>query len=118
MVWLYHLLVSGQKPAVDWMHISLYSTPATFTSRALDAEAVVPWATISWNADQPTGTSLSVGTGNAAVPDGSWTSFTTVSSSAMTLTGSSRYIQYQATLSTTDTTQTVVLRNATITFAP
>jgi hypothetical protein len=86
----------------------------------LDAGAVVPWASMSWTADQPTGTSLamSVRTGNTPVPDGSWTGFTAVAASGMALTASSRYIQYQATLSTTDTTQTVVLRDVTITFGP
>src|SRR6202140_1633952 len=114
------LLVGGQKLVVDWMHMSPYSTPATFTSRVLDAGAVVPWTSISWTADQPTGTSLamSVRTGNTPVPDGSWTSFTAVATSGTALTGSSRYIQYQATLSTTDTTQTVVLRDVTFTFGP
>src|SRR4029077_983269 len=64
-------MVGGQKLVVDWMHLSPYSTPATFTSRVLDAGAVVPWASIWWTADQPTGTSLamSVRTGNTPVPD-------------------------------------------------
>src|SRR6202011_5059708 len=112
------LFVGGQKLVVDWMHMSPYGTPATFTSRVLDAGAVVPWASMFWTADQPTGSSLamSVRTGNTAVPDASWTSFTAVSTSGVALTGSSRYIQYQATLSTADSSQMVVLRDVTITY--
>src|SRR4029077_10534129 len=110
----------GQKLVVDWMHLSPYSTPATFTSRVLDAGAVVPWASIWWTADQPTGTSLamSVRTGNTPVPDGTWTGFTPVTESGMPTTNNSRYIQYQAALSTTDTTQPVVLLDGTIAFGP
>jgi hypothetical protein len=112
------LLVGGQKLVVDWMHLSPYSTPATFTSRVLDAGVLAAWGTMSWTADQPTGTTLamSVRTGNTSVPDGTWTAFTTVSVSGASLTGITRYIQYQATLSTTDPTQTAVLRDVTITF--
>ena len=112
------LVVGGKTLVVDWMHLSPYVTPATFTSRVLDAGGVVPWGTLSWTADRPAGTTLamSVRTGNTAVPDGSWSSFTAVSASGGSLTGSSRYIQYQATLSTTDATQTVVLRDVTITY--
>jgi len=112
------LRVGGQKLVVNWMHMSPYSIPAMFTSRVFDAGAVVPWATISWNADQPTGTSLamSVRTGNSLVPDATWTAFTPVSQSGVPATGKSRYIQYRAALSTTSTTQTVVLRDVTITY--
>jgi len=112
------LLVGGQKLVVDWMHMSSYSTPATFTSRVLDAGAVVLWATMSWTVDQPAGTTLamSVRFGNTVVPDGTWTAFTSVSQSAAALTRSSRYIQYQATMSTSDTGQTVVLRDVTVAY--
>jgi hypothetical protein len=110
--------VGGQKLVVSWMHMSPYSIPATFTSRVFDAGAVVPWATVSWNADQPTGTSLAMSarTGNSLVPDATWTAFTPVSQSGGPATGKSRYIQYRAALSTASTTQTVVLRDVTITY--
>jgi hypothetical protein len=114
------LHVGGQKLVVDWMHMSPYSTPATFTSRVLDAGAVVTWASMSWTADQPTGTTLamSVRTGNTPVPDGTWTAFNSVSQSGVPTTSKSRYIQYRASLSTTDTTKTVVLRDVKITHGP
>jgi len=103
---------------IDWIHISPYASNATFLSRVLDAGASVSWATMSWTADQPPGTTLTmnVRTGNTPTPDGTWSSFTPVSTSGMALGGSSRYIQYQAILSTTDTTQTVVLRDVTFTY--
>ena len=49
-----------------------------FLSRVLDAGAPVPWATATWSASVPAGTSLalSVRTGNTPTPDGSWTTFT------------------------------------------
>ncbi|HTC67144.1 MAG TPA: Ig-like domain-containing protein [Candidatus Acidoferrum sp.] len=114
------LRAGGQKLVVDWMHMSPYSTPATFTSRVLDAGAVVSWASISWTADQPTGTSLSmsVRTGNTPVPDGTWTAFTSVSQSRVPTTSKSRYIQYRTSLSTTDTTKTAVLHDVKIMYGP
>jgi hypothetical protein len=112
------LLVGGQKLVVDWMHMSSYSTPATFTSRVLDAGAVALWATMSWTVDQPAGTTLamSVRFGNTVVPDGTWTAFMSASQPTAALTRSSRYIQYQATMSTSDTGQTVVLRDVTVAY--
>src|SRR3984893_1713061 len=100
------------------MHLSPYSAAAVFTSRVLDAGGVAPWSTMTWMADQPAGTTLtmSVREGNTPIPDGSWSNFTAVSASGGTITGSSRYIQYQATLSSTDPSQTVVLRAVTVAY--
>ncbi|MCU1263391.1 MAG: hypothetical protein JWO80_6276, partial [Bryobacterales bacterium] len=111
------LFVGGSVIKVDWVHMSPYSTPAVFTSRVLDAGSVTSWSSISWTADVPAGTSLtmSVRTGNTPVPDGTWSAFTTPTTQSGTpVSGSSRYIQYRATLSTSNTTQTVTLRDVTI----
>jgi phage tail protein X len=104
---------------VDWIRLTPYSTPAVFVSRVLDAGASVNWLNAKWTSVLPAGTALtiSVRTGNTATPDATWTVFTAVSSSGGSLTGSSRYIQYQAQLSTTNSTQTPALNDITLSYS-
>jgi hypothetical protein len=104
---------------VDSMRVTPYVSPCTFTSRVFDAGSPVSWGTMSWNATFPSGTSLALSyrRGNTPVPDGSWTEFSSVPSSGSVLSGSSRYIQYQAGLSASDTSQTPALQDVTITYA-
>ena len=59
---------------------------------------------------------MSYRTGNSLVPDGSWTSFAPVASSGGALTGTSRYIQYRAVLSTTDPNQTPTLSSVSASY--
>ena len=103
----------GGTVAVDWMAVSPYASSGAFTSRVLDAGAPVNWGTANWGGVTPSGTAitLSARTGNTPIPDGSWTPFTTLSGPGALVGGTSRYLQYQATLSTTDATQTPVLQN-------
>jgi hypothetical protein len=55
---------------------------------------------MTWNADVPSGTSLTmqVRKGNTPVPDGSWTAFAAIAASGGTVGGTGRYIQYLATM--------------------
>ncbi len=84
---------------VDWMRLGPYPTTGTFTSRVLDAGQSLLYDTISWTTDLPTGSSVTVQvrTGNTAVPDGSWTAYSTVTSGA-SVGKTARYAQYQVTL--------------------
>ena len=61
------------------------------------------WGNVSWTAATPSGTAiaLAVRTGNTPTPDGTWTAFASVANGGA-VPGNSRYIQYQAALSTTD----------------
>ncbi len=106
----------GYGLTVDWIHVSPYSTPGTFESRIYDAGASRNWADASWNADVPSGTALSISVrkGDTPTPDGSWTAYTTVATSGGSVGGSSRYIQYKAELSSTNTNLTPALRDITI----
>jgi hypothetical protein len=107
---------SGNPVRVDWIRLTPYLTPSTFTSRVFDAAATATWTTASWTADLPAGTSLvvSVRTGNTANPDGTWTAFTTVpvSGGALNLTG--RYAQYRLQLSTSAAGQSPAVRDVTL----
>jgi ribosomal protein L35AE/L33A len=86
---------------VDWVRMTPYASSGTFTSRVLDAGTAVSWSSATWTAQVPTGTALALSArfGNTAVPDGTWTSFVQLGSSPSQLATSSRYVQYQATLS-------------------
>ena len=102
---------------VDWMRLSSYTSPCTFTSRVFDAGGAVNWNSISWTSNTPTNTSLNLSyrIGNTSDLDGiSWISI--AGSSPEPLAGSSRYIQYQANLSASDTNQTPVLEDVTLTY--
>lgn len=113
------LTQDGSVLTVDWMRMTPYTTPCTFTSRVLDAGGIVTWGTLSWVGSTPAGTSLNLSyrTGNTPTPDGSWSTLTPVSPSGAALSGTSHYIQYQAGLATTDTSQTPVLEEVTITHS-
>ena len=41
----------GPELSVDWLHVSPYSTPGTFTSRVFDAGQAVNWGAITWDRD-------------------------------------------------------------------
>ena len=105
--------------AVDWLHMSPYTTPGTFDSRVFDAGQGSDWGALSWIADTPAGTgvALSVRTGNTAVPDGTWSAFAPVANGA-DIAASSRYLQYSAGLTTSDATQTPTLGEVSIAYEP
>jgi uncharacterized repeat protein (TIGR02543 family) len=106
--------------AVSGFRISPFTTPCTLQSRVFDAGFSVSWNGLSWTASVPTQTTLamSVRSGNVAVPDGTWTAYTTVpTSGAVVAGGIGRYAQYRAVLTATNTTRTPVVRNVTVNSA-
>jgi VCBS repeat-containing protein len=105
----------GDNLAVDWMRMSPYASGCTFQSRVFDSGGTANWGTISWNSILPAGTDLaiSVRTGDTPTPDGTWTAFNGVANGGPT-GGTSRYIQYQADLSSGDALLTPALSNLTI----
>jgi hypothetical protein len=105
--------------SVDWIRASPYVTPCAFTSRVLDAGGPVSWRNMSWNAEVPNSTSvaLSYRIGSSASPDGSWSAFQPVSSSGSSVSGSSRYLQYRADMTSADSAQTPQLHDVIITYS-
>ncbi|MBN8655678.1 MAG: DUF4082 domain-containing protein, partial [Anaerolineae bacterium] len=105
--------------SVDWMHVSPYASPCTFTSHVFDAGQSVNWETLSWTGQTPTGTSFafSYRIGNTPTPDGTWTSFSPVPTSGAALSGNTRYIQYQTVLATSNNLITPVLEDVSITYS-
>jgi hypothetical protein len=97
------------------LKLNLPSTSCVFTSRIFDASIPMDWTSLVSTTTLPVGTSVvfEARSGNSASPDITWTSWQSVSGGTITNPGS-RYIQYRATLSTTDSGQTPVVEEVTI----
>jgi methionine-rich copper-binding protein CopC len=82
-----------------------------YTSRLLDARAMVTWDRALWQAEVPAGATIRVSAraGSTSRPDGSWTPFRPLSGSGASLEkalGSSRYLQYRVEMTAGDPTRT------------
>jgi hypothetical protein len=112
------LTPGGGTLAVNWMHLTPYATSGTYLSRVLDAGQAVTWTLFSDAAVTPPGTSIAlrVRMGNTATPDSTWTDFIPVSGPGAIVGGTSRYLQYQAVLTTTNPGQTPVLENVALSY--
>jgi hypothetical protein len=105
----------GGVVTVNWLRLAPYAASGTFVSRVFDAGTAVTWSNLTWTANTPAGTGLgmSVRMGNTATPDATWTDWVPLSTSGAAIGGSSRYLQYQAALSTTNTALTPDLDSVT-----
>ena len=111
----------GQEPLrIEWMRVSPYEPAGRFTSRVLDAGAVVDWHSLAWEADVPERTSLAVQirTGDAARPGRAWSPWRPVRQSGDAVTTTSRHLQYRVDLATTDRAWTPVLREVRLRYSP
>ena len=111
----------GKEPLrVEWMRLSPYAPAGCFTSRVLDAGTTVDWHEVTWEADVPRSTSLGVRvrTGDTPDPgDRTWSPWTWVAASGDPLRSTSRYVQYEAELTTADPAWTPVLRRVAIAYS-
>ena len=107
---------SGSPLTVDWARMTPYASGGVFTSRIFDARAAANWQALSWTAQVPNGATLSmrVRTGDTPAPDGTWSAFTTVTTSGGSIGTTSRYAQYEATFSTTDPSVTPLLQDVSL----
>jgi hypothetical protein len=106
----------GGTVTVDWMRLTPHVTPGAFTSRVHDAGGPATWDEMTWTATVPAGTGLSlfVRRGDTPAPDGTWTAFAPIPSSGSIVGGTSRYVQYRADMTTSDTKVTPVLEDVVI----
>jgi hypothetical protein len=109
----------GGVVSVDEVSVTPYASTGTFTSRVFDGGSTVTWEQASWTAQTPSGTTLeiSVRMGSTPVPDSSWTAFTPLSSSGAMIGGSSRYLQYRASMTTSNNQQTPTLEEFTVVYS-
>ena len=111
----------GTEPLrVEWMRLSPYAPTGCFTSRVLDSGTTVHWQEVTWEADLPAGTSLGVHvrTGDGPAVDRTWSPWIPVGRSGDRLRSTSRYLQYEAELSTEDPAWTPVLRRVAVAYSP
>ena len=95
-----------------------YPAVGTFTSRVFDAgSASATWQTLTAVVDAPedTGVSFEVRTGTTPTPDASWTDWQPVGAGgALPGPAQRRYLQYRATLTTTNTSFTPFVESVTL----
>jgi uncharacterized repeat protein (TIGR02543 family) len=104
---------------VDWLRMDPpYASPCTFESRILDAGVIVDWQELISVKSTPAGTTVAFQTrsGTVATPDETWSEWEAVGATIASPNG--RYIQYQATLTSTDPAQTPVIESVTLTHVP
>ncbi len=96
---------------VDWIHVSPYASTGTYTSRVFDAGSLKNWENVLYSSELPAGTTLQLSyrRGNTPVPDGSWTAYESIPANNTVINKASRYIQYKAVLSTSDSKVTPLL---------
>jgi hypothetical protein len=108
---------SDEGLSIDWMHVAPYAASGSFTSRVFDAGAPTNWGAVNWHGETPAGTAIAIAvtTGDTPNPnDGTWSAFTPIKTPGTPVNSSSRYIQYKATLTTTDKKYTPVLKDVSI----
>ncbi|MES2689418.1 MAG: N,N-dimethylformamidase beta subunit family domain-containing protein [Bacteroidota bacterium] len=105
---------------LDWIRVSPYSASGSFESKVYDAGVVKSWDNMSWNSSIPAATTLTmqVRTGNVAVPDGSWSAYTTIAAPGNPVNAASRYIQYKGLFTTSDTKTSPVLNDVSLSCSP
>jgi methionine-rich copper-binding protein CopC len=104
---------SPQPPLqVDWARVASYPSSGTFTSSVFDAGRTASWGTVSWTANLPAGTTLTVQTSSST--DGvNWSAWSTATNGQTVASPSGRYLRYQVVLTTTDPTLTPTLSDIT-----
>ncbi|MCC7369128.1 MAG: hypothetical protein IT306_11935 [Chloroflexi bacterium] len=102
--------------SLDWLRIGSYTTGAvTYTSCIKDAGAAA-WGPVAWTGSAPAGAVLSVQVSTSA--DGqAWSAWNTVQNGAAPVPPTDRYLRYQVTLNTADTTVSPELTDVTVRLA-
>ena len=94
-----------------------YQSSGTFTSSILDAGDMADWQELTADTETPTGTNITfeTRTGNTPSPDSSWSDWQSANSPVAS--SDKRYLQYKATLATTDQNQTPVLKSVALSYS-
>jgi hypothetical protein len=105
-----------------------YAARGTVISEVLDAKLISKWGSLSWQAETPAGTAVSMAarSGNTAEPDSTWSDWSveqTNSQQATIAAPPARFLQYRVTLTTTDpeatpTVHSLALRYMTTNLSP
>jgi hypothetical protein len=98
-----------------------YAASGSLTSDVLDSKFLSRFGAVTWRADLPAGTSVSVQmrTGNVGEPDGTWSAWSAPQSDPATAKAASppgRFAQFRATLATTEAANTPELRSVAVRY--
>jgi hypothetical protein len=103
---------------VDWLRMSPYATPGTYTSVVFDAVGPAAWTKLTLAAVAATGTTQTLWfrSGNSPDPnDGTWTAFAAPGTGGV-LTATGQYGQYQIRQATTAVARTPTAKDVTLVF--
>lgn len=97
------------------------SGTSTYESSILNAGTAASWGTLSWGETLPAGTTVTIATrtGPTAAPDVTWSLWSgeqTVNTGVAVTSPRNQYLEYRATLSTTDAAATPTLDSVTFTY--
>ncbi|NJM05332.1 hypothetical protein HC891_02525, partial [Candidatus Gracilibacteria bacterium] len=116
---VYQSYNSGSAPAlmVDALAVyGPYAASGSYTTCALDAGAGQVFTQVAWTASVPTETGLSMQARSSA--DGvSWSGWATLASSGAPLAQAARYVEVQASLTSSDSARTPLLDALTLSYA-
>lgn len=113
------LLLATGNPGKIFELKSDYRAEGTIESKAHDTKVVSRWGKLSWEGVTPEGTAISFATrtGNTEKPNGTWNEWSealTSSEGSQIISPSARYIQWRATLTTSEVSATPVLKKVTV----
>jgi hypothetical protein len=109
----------GATLSVDWLGLLPEPASGTFESRVFDGtSAHALWNTLTPTEAKPAGTAIAYDTrtGNTPVPDATWSAYQPVGAGVAIQSPMGRYLQYRATLSSTDGTHTPSLDKVDVTY--
>jgi len=112
----------GVALVVDFIQTEQYSANSTgsFNSRVFDAGQPSSWGALTLTIDSttPTGTTLQIAvrTGDTNTPDGTWSSWVSITQGQVTSVPPARYAQYQLQLDTTDQRISPIVQSVTIEY--
>lgn len=89
--------------AVDWLRAAHYPATGQFTSCPIDMESNVTWTDLSGERETPTGTAIDFET-RSSVDGVAWSTWEATGAGGEINSPAGRYLQYRATLTTTDPT--------------
>jgi hypothetical protein len=115
------VLIGTGDPGMVVQLSSSYCATGRLVSEVHDTKLVSRFGSLTWRADQPPGTSISVEarSGNVGEPDETWSPWSTAQSDPATAAAASpaaRFVQYRVTLSTTDPRRTPELHSVALSY--
>ncbi|MEE9470667.1 MAG: PQQ-binding-like beta-propeller repeat protein, partial [Gemmatimonadota bacterium] len=115
------ILVGGSNLGVIALLRRGYASSGSFRSHVRDARSFATWGRLSWKGDRPKGTSIAISarTGNTEEPDQTWSDWSEPLADpqgSVLDRPSARFMQWRATLTSSNPERTPVLREVSVTY--